>query len=92
MMRPLRKFLGLTPRRRRLLVRAALLLGAIQLGLRLLPFQQLLGLLARGGRTTPPDAVEAIAWAVAVASCYVPGAHTCLPRALAAQALLARHG
>jgi len=35
---------------------------------------------------------QRIAWAVKVASHYVPGAQTCLPRALATQFLMVKHG
>ena len=67
----LRKFLRLASRERRLLIRAALLLGTIGLGVRLLPFatiQRLLARLMKGparghqGRQSSP---ERIAWAVA---------------------------
>ena len=94
----LRKFLRLASRERRLLIRAALLLGTIGLGVRLLPFatiQRLLARLMKGparghqGRQSSP---ERIAWAVVVASQVVPGSRTCLIRALAVQTLLARAG
>jgi hypothetical protein len=98
-----RKFLALPAPDRRLLAEAALLVGAARLGLWLLPFRALPGLLAKvAGRPSPPLSqprergrggeglpAERIAWAVAVVSSYVPAA-TCLTQALAAQALLAR--
>jgi hypothetical protein len=97
-MKRLRKFIRLQPTDRRLLIKAALLLGAIRLGLWLLPFQTLRSLLARAARepTGLPHAVQPssdqIAWAVRVGSHYVPGAKTCLPQALVAQVLLERCG
>lgn len=96
-MRRLRQFLAFTPSDRILLVRAGVLLGVIRLGLSLLPFQ-ILPCLLRKVSTAPGVLHEAdraapdrIAWAVTVASQYVPKA-TCLAQALAAQVLLARQG
>ncbi len=94
----LRKFLLLPPSERGLLVSATVRLGAISLGLRLLPLQTLRRLMARVSRPfaplAGPDACspDLIAWAVSVASRYVPGAGTCLPQALATQILLERQG
>lgn len=97
-MQPLRKFLHLTSSDRRLLISTALLLGAIRLGLRLLPFKvlrRLLGKLAKARSGLQEEAnqfsIQRIVWAVTVASRYVPKA-TCLTQALAARVLLARHG
>jgi hypothetical protein len=97
-MRRLSKFLALPAGDRRLLVEAALLLGAMRLGLRLLPFRTLWRLLERAPRpstgfsTADPIAPGRIAWAVSVASPYVLGVRPCLPQALAAQLLLVRRG
>lgn len=94
----LRKFLGLTSDERRLLVSAALLLGAIRLGLGLFSFQTFRRLLARltrasaGLRHADSPSPDRIAWAVTVASRYTPGARTCFVKALAAQVLLTRRG
>ncbi|MFQ5795320.1 MAG: lasso peptide biosynthesis B2 protein [Candidatus Bipolaricaulia bacterium] len=83
-MKRLRKFLLLTSTDRRLLVRATLLVWVIRFGLWLLPFQTLRRLLARvaqapaGWRNSGSLSPDRIAWAVAVASRYVPGAGTCL--------------
>lgn len=119
------KLLNLPATDRRLLINAVLLLGAIRLGLWLLPFQTLRQLLAKMTQNTndarlhkvmagrrsqaeaasdaPPrpspalgrvregDAMDAIVWAVVVASRYVPRS-TCLTQALTAQVLLARRG
>jgi hypothetical protein len=96
-MRKLRKLLVLRPAERHLLLKAGLLLCAARLGLWLLPLPTLCRLLAKLRPTEPlsPEGhlanVERIAWAVALASRYVPTA-TCLTQALAGQILLARHG
>jgi hypothetical protein len=95
-MRRARKLVALPPDDRRLLAEAALLVGASRLGLWLLPFRLLPGLLARLARLCARRASkhmvpDRIAWAVLVVSSYVPGA-TCLTQALAAHALLAERG
>ena len=93
----LRKLLDLPAADRSLLVHAACLLALTRLGLWLLPVHPLRFLLAKlvrkGVRAVPQEPADAdrIAWAVAVAGRFVPGAR-CLPQALAAQALLARRG
>src|SRR5215203_3416600 len=95
-MKRLRKFRHLTSADRRLLVSTALLLGAIRLGLRLLPFRTMRRVVVRlaqvpvGSRCTNPSSVDRLVWAVTVASWYVPRA-TCLTQALAAQVLLGWH-
>jgi hypothetical protein len=73
---------------------AAVFVGAVRVGLSLLGFRRTrrtLALLART-RTTDPLPPARIAWAVAAAGRRMPGGSTCLVQALAAQALLARHG
>ena len=96
-MKRLRKFLSLTPRERVLLINALLLLGAIRLGLKLMPFQTLRRLLARMAQPirtlqqAEKASVDKVAWAVMVASHYIPGAR-CLAQALATQVLLERRG
>jgi hypothetical protein len=96
-MERLHKYLCLPATDRRLLVKSALLLWVVRLGLCLLPFQTLRGLLvgmARrpfGSKETEPASVDRIIWAVAVASPYVPEA-TCLIQALVTQVLLRRRG
>jgi len=96
-MKRLLEFLWLTPSDRRLLVSAALLLGVIRLGLSLLPFQTLRGLVScvaqalTGLRKADQPSSDRVAWAVGVASRYVLKA-TCLTQALAVQALLEREG
>jgi hypothetical protein len=98
-MQLLGKFLRLTTAERGLLVKAALLLEAIKLGMRLLPFrtvQRLLDQAAEAVSVRPRHAdrlsVEKIAWAVETASRRTPGVKTCLAQAMTAQVLLARNG
>jgi hypothetical protein len=96
-MERLHKYLCLPATDRRLLVKSALLLWAVRLGLSLLPFQTLRRLLAGmtrrpvGLQETEQASVDRVVWAVAVASPYVPEA-TCLIQALATQVLLGRQG
>lgn len=96
-MKRLHKFLHLTSGDRRLLVSTALLLAAVRLGLRLLPFRILQRVLNRlasapaGSLGANRSSVDRLVWAVTVASHYVPKA-TCLTQALAAQVLLGRRG
>jgi hypothetical protein len=93
----LARFFALPATERRLLLTAAGLLAAVRLGLWVFPFRsvhrsirsfRIASRYAAGRVVLPP---ERIAWAVEVAARRVPRA-TCLVRALAAQALLARHG
>ena len=93
----LARFIALSPAERHLIVAAAGLLAAIRVGLWLLPFRSVHGAIrtlghrsrVRNERGTLP--VERIVWAVGAADQLVPWT-TCLVRALAAQALLARRG
>lgn len=91
------KFLRLPSPERLLLLRAALLLGGIRLGLSLLPFPVLRGLLSRVrvGRSRLDNvghsSIDQPVWAVAAAGRYIPKA-TCLAQALALQVLLTRQG
>lgn len=97
-MRRLRRFLCLTRADRRLLVTAALLLGAVRLALSILPFRTVRCLLttmtASRAEGCVPEAwsPERVAWAVSVTGRYVLGARRCLAEALASRALLAREG
>lgn len=97
-MERIHKFSRLPAAERRLLIKAALLLEAIKLGMRLLPFRTLRSLLARlpGTSTRAQHAdftpTDTVAWAVEVASRNTPGTKSCLAQALAAQALLAQYG
>jgi hypothetical protein len=96
-MENLRKF-SLQLSKRRLLLRAALLLWAVRLGLWLLPLTALRRLLAKLKPAEPivranrkSKEIDKIVWAIAQASRYVPVA-TCLTQALAGQILLTQHG
>src|SRR2546427_11659506 len=92
-LRPLDRFLRLTPADRLLLAQSVVLLGAARWALWLLPLTVVRRLLARTA-PTPSGALatpERIAWAVALARRVGPRA-SCLPQALAAEALLTRGG
>ncbi len=86
------KFFFLRRQEQSALVKALLLLWACRLGLWLLPFKTLRGLLAKISffSKCDPAKTDTIIWAVAVGSRYVPAA-TCLTQALAGQVLLNRH-
>ncbi len=94
-MRRLNNFLHLPYADRRLLVKSILLVGAVRLGLWLLPFQILRRYLVRFSRASSksqpvdPVLVDRVAWAVAVSSRFIPRA-SCLTQALATKALLSR--
>lgn len=96
-MKRILKFLRLPSTDRRLLIKSAFLLGVIRLGLSLLPLKTLLGLVrgVKHERTGVSSAdnisSDRIAWAVIVASRYVPFA-TCLTRAMVVQMLFAQEG
>jgi len=97
-MKRLGKLLRLAHAERVLLIEATLLLGAISLGLRLVPFgrlRRLLDHLSRPRHGLRPQArlsAARIAWAVERMGRVVPDARSCLVQALAAQVLLARRG
>ena len=90
-MRRVHKLVRLSPADRRLLIRAAWLLGMVRLGLWLLPFARLRRLLAKARRATCSVPMDKVTWAVSVMGRYIPVA-TCLAQALATQALLVRCG
>jgi len=94
-MRRISRFLHLRPAEQRLFVRALFLVGAIRLGLSLVPFQTLRRVVARMAAASPKarqsDHTREIPWAVAAASRLVPNA-SCLTQALAVQVLLGRGG
>ena len=95
-MSPGRKFVNLAPEDRVLLVCAAAALALVGLIIAFLPFKVLRAALAIVNRrrvarpaSSPFPPADRIAWAIAVASRYVPGAYNCLTRAAAARALFA---
>lgn len=73
-------------------------LTAARLAIRLLPFRRLIPIMRRAARAPAPEgrtrrrAIAEVRWAVNAASARLPGATTCLPRAVAAQAMLRRRG
>lgn len=89
-----RRFFGLPPADRRLLIRAAFLVASFRLGLRFVPFKTLQRI-SSSVRAVPshrvPPAVSRLSWAVAAAGRRIPGA-SCLTEALAMQFLLSRRG
>jgi|SRR5215213_7343570 len=96
-MQHLSRFYRLPTVERWLLTKAALLLGAIRIGLWLLPFRTLRGLLDRTAafyrvRDADHQPTDVVVWAVEVAARYMPGFNTCLTKALATQVLLSRRG
>lgn len=91
--RRLRAFLALTRTDQHLLIESVLSLASIRVALGVLPYRTLVGALDyAGSRLLPrsPQPVRRVAWAVDVASRYLPGTRNCLVRALAARVLLIR--
>jgi hypothetical protein len=94
----LRRFVRLPATERRLVVKAALLLGTMRLGLWLLPFQTLrrihVGMMRAPIRVWDKEhsSRESVIWAVETAGRRMPRAATCLTLALTAQVLLLRRG
>jgi len=88
----LKRFLGLSWAERKLLLRAALLIGVVRAGLWLFPFrtvQHILAAISKPSRASQP--ADRLLWAVTAVSPYLPRA-SCLTLALAGQVLLARSG
>jgi hypothetical protein len=91
-MRELTRFLDLSAQRRSLFLQTGMVVGAIRIGLWVLPFATVQRLVLRAGqKVTASHPVEQIIWAVTSVSRRIPGS-TCLTQALAAQALLGRSG
>jgi hypothetical protein len=98
-MRKFHSFFALPATNRRLLLRTLLLVIAVRLGLTLLSYRTLRGLIPRVFPCVNSGASNAISearmarlmWAVRVTSRYVPAA-SCLTQAITAQILLALHG
>ncbi len=88
-----RRYRALEHRARILVVEAAILVGIIQAGLRVLPFAWLRGMLgvAKRLRSQAPCPQTRLAWAVQAAGRLRPG-RTCLHEALAAEVMLCRRG
>ncbi len=96
-MEQIRKFISLSTADQSLLLKSAFVLKTITLGLRVLSFQTmrrfLIGTRQKAGRAHYSNRPSAnrIAWAVRVASRYVPAA-MCLAQALAVRMLLEQQG
>jgi hypothetical protein len=88
-----RRLLRLEVRERRLLAQAAFWLVTFRLGLLLLPFRVVRRLATPAVGTSPSAgaAPERLSWAVAAVANRLPST-TCLPRALALNAMLRRAG
>lgn len=97
-MRQIARFLRLPSEDRRLVIRAAVSLWVMRIGLSLVSVPTLRRLLIErkpgvgGGTSSAESSVERVIWAVRTASRVTPWASTCLTRALAAQMMLARLG
>lgn len=88
----LARFIRLPASDRSLLIRSALLLGVARIALWILPLRAARRVVARLAPRAPgAPGPDRIGWAVTAARHVVPRA-TCLPQALAGEALLVRHG
>jgi len=90
------RFRSLPPSDRGLFLIALMALASVRLGLRLTTFRRLrdsVGRIARprGSPDPTPGEADRIGWAVGSAARFLPDA-TCLPQALAAEAILRRRG
>jgi hypothetical protein len=84
----------LAPAERNLAFSGLAVLATVRIALCLLPFHRVMRLFRISGVRRPVHGgctPQQVAWAVRLASRYLPGA-TCLPRALTTQFLLNRHG
>jgi hypothetical protein len=77
-----------------LFLKTWLLLGAIRLGLRLLPFRIVLKLANRlsAPKRSASASIAAIVWAVEQSAACMPGGAKCLARAIATQMIMQRQG
>src|SRR5205823_10934426 len=94
-MTPWRRLARLPPAERRLVIAATALAAGVGLALHVAPFRLVRAALARVARPSRGALrlpVPRIIWAVAAATRRVPGANSCLVRALVTRALRARHG
>jgi len=88
----LKRFRRLARAERALLLQAALAIVAVRFALRFLSFERVRALACRAaGSATCPLSSQCIVWAIEAASRQLPSS-SCLTKALAAQALLNRHG
>lgn len=92
-MNKLKKFAALPMSKQLLLLRALLVAGAVQLGLRVMSLRRLQAMIEnrRPSRERGTTTEQDICWAGAVAARYTPGA-ACLAEALTAHYLLLRSG
>ena len=88
-----RRFSALEPGDRLLIIEAAILIGIVQAGFRILPFATLLRVLsgAKRLRRRARHSHSSIGWAVNAAARLMPG-RTCLSDALVADVMLCRRG
>jgi hypothetical protein len=98
-MRRLRKFLGLSRRRRALLLEAAVLLAWSEFGIHVRKVSRLARTFGEHMGATPDEQprehvklAREVSWAVTVAARHVPWNSVCLPQALAARTMLRRRG
>src|SRR5262245_43720850 len=90
-MRRIRRFVQLSGGERRMLLRVLLVVGVARASLWLLPMAKARRMVTRAAKGTAGGSVEKLVWAVETVSRCLPGT-TCLPQALAAQALLTCSG
>lgn len=94
----LSKFLRLSFSKQRFLVEAVLLLTAMRIGLRLLPYRVLRRFLSQSDRTRAVKHFEEdclkkdVIWAINKGGKFILRENSCLPLALAGQTLLRLHG
>jgi hypothetical protein len=92
----LAKFFHLPPGERALLLSGWTEVAVMRMATWTLPYRRVRAIVARRGAASAPQAQrparERIAWAVTVASAYVPGGRNCLVRALATETMLRGFG
>ncbi len=93
----LRRFFRLAPADRIRVIRAAVVIGAIRVGLKLVPYRWVSSLVARVSRsrhspTYERASTDRVTWAVSAVGRQMPRAATCLTRAMAGQVLLGWQG
>lgn len=93
----LTKFVHLPRSERALIVRGWTEVAVMRIATWTLPYSRVRGIVSRRSAARAAAALtrperERIAWAIIVASAYVPGGRNCLVRALATEAMLGRFG